>query len=228
MIVSINQPAYLPWLGYFDRIISSDVHIVLDHVQFEKNSMTNRNKVRTHQGWTWLSVPVLSKGKFGDLAINKLQISNNNNWQKKHWNTLRGSYAKAPFFNRYAEYFEHIYHQEWAEIFPLINEINTYLMDELSVDTKIITSSSLQPENSKSDLVLELCKKAGATVYLSGALGRDYLDVDEFEACGIEVQFQDYQHPTYGQIHGDFLPYMSVADLLFNEGGSSREILLSK
>jgi len=58
MIVSINQPAYIPWLGYFDRISKSDLHIILNHVQFEKNSMTNRNKIRTSQGWAWLTVPL--------------------------------------------------------------------------------------------------------------------------------------------------------------------------
>jgi len=98
MIVSINQLTYLPWLGYYDRIAASDLHIILDHVQFEKNSMTNRNKVRTSEGWTWLTVPVLSKGKFGDLEITKLGISENTKWQKKHWNTIKGSYSKAPFF----------------------------------------------------------------------------------------------------------------------------------
>ena len=75
MIVSINQPAYLPWLGYFHRIAVSDLHVVLDHVQFEKNSFTNRNKVRTASGTPWLTVPVRSKGRFGDLAINEVDIA---------------------------------------------------------------------------------------------------------------------------------------------------------
>ena len=89
MILSINQPAYLPWLGYFDRIERSDVHVVLDHVQFEKNSFVNRNKIRNGNDWTWLTVPVETKGKFGALDIKNIKINNNINWKKKHWKTKK-------------------------------------------------------------------------------------------------------------------------------------------
>jgi len=99
MIVTIMQPAYLPWLGYFDRIARSDLYVVLDHVQFEKNSFTNRNKLRTSAGWTWLSVPVKTGRRFGRLAIDKLETSPGSNWRRKHWDTIRFNYAKAPFFD---------------------------------------------------------------------------------------------------------------------------------
>jgi len=226
MIVSINQPAYLPWLGYFERIASSDLHIVLDHVQFEKNSMTNRNKVRTLHDWTWLSIPVSSKGKFGNLAINSLATANHSNWQKKHWNTLKGSYAKAPFFKEYSRFLEDLYNKDWELIAPLIEEITKFLLKELEIDTRIINSSSLSPTETKSELILELCKNVGASTYLSGALGKNYLDIQQFERNGIKVKFQDYQHPTYNQIHEGFLPYMSTVDLLFNEGVNSRNIIM--
>jgi len=75
LIVSINQPAYLPWLGYFNRVANSDLHVVLDHVQYEKNSFTNRNKIRTAQGFSWLTLPLKTKGKFGNLAINTVEIA---------------------------------------------------------------------------------------------------------------------------------------------------------
>jgi hypothetical protein len=225
MILSINQPAYFPWLGYFERIASSDVHIILDHVQFEKNSMTNRNKVKTSQGWAWLTVPVCSKGEFGDLSISSLKISQNKKWKKKHWNTIRAAYSKTPFFNEHSEFFEEIYSKEWDKLEPLMNEITNYLLDALSISTKIIRSSELDPKESKSELILELCKKAGATTYLSGPFGRDYLDLIQFQEHGIDLQFQDYQHPTYKQMHGEFLPYMSTIDLLFNEGSKSLDIL---
>src|ERR1051326_8427944 len=99
MIVSINQPAYLPWLGYFDRIAASDIHVVLDHVQFEKNSFVNRNKVRTAQGATWLTVPVETSGKFGQLPIDQLQIASDQPWARKHWKTIEQCYAHAPYFD---------------------------------------------------------------------------------------------------------------------------------
>lgn len=104
MIVSINQPAYLPWLGYFHRIAVSDAHIVLDRVQFEKNSFTNRNKVRTSEGWCWLTVPVKTASKFGDLCIDEIEVANERQWAAKHWQTLRLNYSKAPFFGQHAAF----------------------------------------------------------------------------------------------------------------------------
>lgn len=225
MILSINQPAYLPWLGYFDRIYNSDIHIVLDHVQFEKNSMVNRNKVRTAQGWTWLTVPISTKGKFGYLSIDNLTISESRKWQKKHWKTISSAYSKAPFFKQHYKYFEEVYSKEWDKLYPLIESIVKYLLNALSINTKLIRSSELEPKENKSDLILELCDKTGATTYLSGPFGKDYLDLKKFHEHGIHVQFQDYEHPIYRQIHGEFLPYMSVIDLLFNEGSKSIDVL---
>ena len=227
-ILSIIQPAYLPWLGYFDRIYKSDIHIVLDHVSMDKSSstkFTNRNKVRTSNGWLWLTVPIATKGGLGDLGINELGITKNTKWNKKHWNTIQGAYSKTPFFNQHSEFFEAIYSKEWDKLEPLLDEITNYLLDALSINTKTIRSSELDPKESKSELILELCRKAGATTYLSGPFGRDYLDLIQFQEHGIDLQFQDYQHPTYKQINGDFLPYMSTIDLLFNEGSKSLDIL---
>src|SRR4051812_40502325 len=109
MLLSINQPAYLPWLGYFDRIARSDAHVVLDHVQFEKNSFTNRNKIAAANGPQWLTVPLLTKGKFGDLAINRIEIDNGQAWRKKHWASLSQVYCKAPHWQAYAPALEALY-----------------------------------------------------------------------------------------------------------------------
>ncbi len=105
MIVSINQPAYLPWLGYFHRIAISDAHIVLDHVQLEKNSFTNRNKIRTREGWGWLTVPVQTPGSSAIFPIKEVEIANQKPWAAKHWQTLRLNYSKAPFFDQHAAFF---------------------------------------------------------------------------------------------------------------------------
>src|SRR5476651_588587 len=108
MRVSINQPAYLPWLGYFDRIAISDVHVVLDQVQFEKNSMTNRNKIRTSNGSSWLTVPIKTKGRFGDLSICDLEVDTSSNWRDKHWKAICQNYSRSPYFGRYASDLEKI------------------------------------------------------------------------------------------------------------------------
>ena len=106
MVASINQPAYLPWLGYFDRIIKSDIHIILDDVQFEKNSFINRNKIVTDINWTWLTVPVQTKGKFGNLEIKDLKIDNTSKWRKKHYNSLNYHYGKSKYFGEHKNWFK--------------------------------------------------------------------------------------------------------------------------
>jgi len=227
MIVSINQPAYLPWLGYFHRIAVSDLHIVLDHVQFEKNSFTNRNQVRTANGPCWLTVPVATKGKFGDLSINKLEIAKEQRWADKHWGTLRANYRKAPFFAEHAPFFEQVYQKPWDRLSDLMNEITAYLLRAFCISTPLSFSSKMKAGGRKDELVLNLCREAGAATYLSGPLGRNYLHEEAFSATGIKVAYQDYQHPSYPQVYPGFESHMAAIDLLFNCGSHSREVLLS-
>jgi hypothetical protein len=225
MIVSINQPAYLPWLGYFHRIAVTDVHIVLDHVQFEKNSFINRNKIRTRQGWCWLTVPVRTAGKFGELPINELGIAGEKPWAPKHWETMRLNYCKAPFFDQHAAFFRGVYTRTWLNLVDLAHEVTGYLLDAFGIRTKLYFSSQMQAFGKKDELVLNLCRELGATVYLSGPLGRNYLREELFGQHNIAVRYDDYQHPTYPQVHPGFEPYMAAIDLLFNAGPASPEIL---
>ena len=228
MKVSINQPAYLPWLGYFERIASSDLHIVLDHVQFEKNSFTNRNKVRTREGSTWLTVPLSTRGHFGDLAIHGLQFAPNDPWPRKHWAAVRMNYGRAPFFKEYAPAYEALYAGTWTGFMPMVRAFLDQHLRDLGITTPLRFSSELAVSGVKSDLVLNLCREVGATTYFSGKRGRDYLDVASFAAAGINVAYQDYAHPVYAQCQPGFGPGMGVLDLLFNHGPASREILLSQ
>jgi len=227
MIVSINQPAYIPWLGYFDRICRSDVHIVLDHVQFEKNSMVNRNKLKTAQGVSLITVPLKTKGKFNELAINTVEINNSQNWRKKHWHTIKFSYAKSLYFAEYKNVFAEIYATDWLHLNDLLKITTKILFELLGIKTKIIYSSEIKSEGKKGELVLNLCKEAGATEYISGPFGRDYLNKQSFAKEAIGIKFHDYQHPEYKQLYSGFEPYMSVIDLIFNHGPRSLEILTS-
>jgi hypothetical protein len=227
MKISINQPAYLPWLGYFERIAVSDLHIVLDHVQFEKNSFTNRNKVRTKDDATWLTVPLATKGRFGDLAIHRLEFAPNDPWQKKHWATLKMTYARAPFFREYAPAYEALYARTWTGFMPMVRALLEQQLRDFVITTPLLFSSDLAVEGTKSELVLNLCRAVRADVYLSGAMGRDYLDEASFTAAGLAVEYQDYAHPSYAQAWPGFVPYMCALDLLFNHGPASREILLN-
>ena len=226
MIVSINQPAYVPWLGYFHRIAASNLHIVLDHVQFEKNSFTNRNKIPTAGGYSWLTVPVRTSGRFGALPIAELEIETSSDWARKHWMTLSQRYAKARYFAEHAAFFESLYCQRWERLIDLCDRVTRYLLAAFDIRTELRRSSTMEPRGAKDEVILDLCRKAGATTYLSGALGRNYLRESLFAAAGIRVIYQDYQHPTYPWPGGAFQPYMAAVDLLFHHGPASREILM--
>jgi len=225
MIVSINQPAYLPWLGYFHRIAISDLHIVLDHVQFEKNSMTNRNKIRTKEGWCWLTVPVKTKGRFGNLPIQDLEIDNLQSWDRKHLNALRSNYARAAYFGDHEPFFGEIYSAPWPRFAPLARKITEYLLKKLEIRTPLRYSSALAVPGEKSELILNICRAVGATKYLSGPFGRDYLDEAAFREAGIEVRYHDYQHLAYKQVFDGFESHMAAVDLLFNCGPESGHLL---
>lgn len=223
MILSINQPAYLPWLGYFDRIAKSDLHIVLDDVQIERNtktSFTNRNKVRTGQGWTWLTVP-LKKGPSADNELICNVRINDNGWQKKHLKTLQQSYAKSLALIEHEVWLTDIYHHDWELLAALLKNTTQYILDYLEINTPVLYSSEMNVAGHKSERILNFCKEVGADHYLSGPFGKDYLEDQQFEKNGISISYHDYQHPVYKQIHGEFMPYMCIFDLLFNHGKDS-------
>jgi hypothetical protein len=228
MIVSIMQPAYLPWLGYFHRIATSDLHIVLDHVQLDKNSrtkFTNRNKIRTKDGWCWLTVPLRTKGKFGSLYINQLEIADDSRWAEKHWATIRLNYNKAPYFAEHAAFFEEIYTRHWANLNGLLREITTYMLLVFGIKTALLYSSQMAAHEKKDELILSLCQAVGATTYISGPFGKNYLHGEFFQEARIQIIYHEYCHPRYPQVWSGFEAYMSALDLLFNCGPASLEIL---
>ena len=229
MIVSIMQPAYLPWLGYFERIALSDLHIILDDVQLERSSktrFTNRNKIRTDQGWAWLTIPVKTAG-LGQPLISVAEIDAGQNWKDKHWRSISQQYAHAPFFSNYREELHTLYMQNWVRLNPLLLETTAWIKRQLGLKTNCIQSSDLPVVGCKSQLILELCIHVGATKYISGTFGHDYLDISSFNKAGIEVVFHDYRHPEYKQQFGGFEAYMSCIDLLFNQGHSSLNTLMT-
>jgi len=225
MIVSINQPAFIPWLGYFHRIMKSDLHVVLDHVQFEKNSYTNRNRIKTPNGPHWLTIPLITSGKFGDLAIDKIEIFNDGKWQKKISETIKQFYKRAPYFNTYFNDLESIINQEYKLLNDLLKRTNFFFFEILGITTPLKYSSEMQVEGVKNELVLNICLATGCTHYISGPLGKDYLAEEDFTKKNIRVLYHDFFHPVYKQLYGEFLPNLSVIDLIFNEGNNSGNIL---
>jgi len=215
MIMSAHQPAYLPWLGYFDKIKRSDIFIFLDTVQYEKNSFTNRNRIKTANGPIWLSVPVVKTGHL-DKIMSDMPLDKNSKWQRKHLNSIQMSYSKAGHFDEIFPKLQELYKKDYENIVDITWDHLRFWLDVLGIETKIIKSSELDVAGRKSGLVLNLCKAVGADYYISGAMGRDYLDVCKFRNNGIEVVFQDYQHPVYPQLYGEFIPNMGVIDFAMN------------
>jgi len=227
MILTAHQPAYLPWLGLFHKIALSDIFVILDQVQFEKNSFINRNKIKTRQGPLWLTIPVLQSNHFKKMLC-EIEIDNKIDWKKKHWKSIYLNYKQTMFFDRYSSFFECCYKQEWTMLSELLLYILNFFIAELGIKTKVLKQSSLSVDGKKDQLILNLCKDFRSNIFVSGILGKNYLRQDVFQNCGINIFFQDYSHPGYNQLKVDeFLPYMSIIDLLFNEGPHSFDILMS-
>lgn len=225
VIVSIHQPGYLPWHGFFHRLALSQLHIFFDTTQFEKHGFNNRVKIRTAQGEQWLTVPVLVKGRFGNNPIRDAELNPSIHWEKNHWKTLTMAYGRAPHFQDYAPFFSRLYETRWTHLAPLNIHALEHLASVLEIGCRFIRASELSVSGQKSELVMNLCRAVGATTYLSGINGREYLDKETFRRAGITLRFQAYREPQYRQLQGGFSSYMSVVDLLFNHGPASREIL---
>jgi hypothetical protein len=225
--VVILQPGYLPWLGFFDQMYQSDIFVIYDDVQFDKDGWRNRNRIKTAQGEQWLTVPVLTKGLDKPL-INEILVNNAAKWQKKHLTSIRQSYSKAPFFAQYIDGFEEILTKEWKYLVDLDMAFIYRLAGWLGLERDIRFSSDMGIPGQSSERLVAMCAQLGAERFFEGAAGQDYLDVSLFKAQGIQVEYQDYQHPVYAQLHGEFIPYLSVIDLLFNHGPDSLNILINK
>jgi hypothetical protein len=226
MRVGILQPGYLPWLGFFEQLELVDVFVVYDDVQFDKGGWRNRNRVKTAHGVHWLTVPVLVS-LADPPRIAEVPIDNRTDWRRKHLETLRQSYVRAPFFERYRPLIEEAYAREWRLLVDLDLHFIALLATALGIDTaKIVRSSALGVGGGREERLLALCARFGADRFYEGAAGRGYIDVGRFAAAGVRVEFQDYAHPVYPQLHGAFAPGLSAVDLLFNCGEESRRILL--
>lgn len=209
-------------MGFFKKIQSSDLFVFLDDVQYEKNWVQNRNKIRTSDGSIWLTVPVNASL---DYILKDIKIENTTNWRAKHKKSIQINYSKTSYFKDFWPSLEQIYEKNFDFLVDVDMEIIKLLMKELQIKTKTIFSSELGISEKGSDKILGICKKLDADVYLSGILGGNYLNLKNFEETGIQVQFQNFQHPVYEQYYKPFLPNMASIDLIFNEGKNAPKIL---
>ncbi|MFC1907381.1 WbqC family protein [Chloroflexota bacterium] len=229
MTIGIHQPEYLPWLGFFDKMDQCDTFVLLDTVQFSKNNFQNRNKTRVNnnkEGFSWLTVPVV-KASLTTLIKDK-QISNTMNWRGDHWRHIELWYVRAPYFSKYKRSFQAIYEKEWDSLSKLNIALIFTIRELLGIDTELLIASDLSLNDRNkggTEGVFNICESLGATAYLSGQGGKDYLDEMPFRERGIEVKYQNFHHPVYNQRFNPFIPRMSIIDLLFNEGDEALKII---
>jgi hypothetical protein len=219
LIVAVHQPQYLPWLGYFDKLRQADIFCYLDSVQYKKNDWQNRNRIKTSQGWQWLTVPV--RFQFPE-KICEVKINPTVNWRKRHLQTLVTNYRRAPYFENYIEVFEQVYSKNWE----FVSDLNIHLIERLKEALDLgqkpaVKSSQLELREEPTDRLIDICRKVGADTYLAGQDGTKYMNLERFKENGIKVIIQDFKHPVYPQMFNDFQSHMSVVDLLFNCGPES-------
>ncbi len=232
-VVSGHQPVYLPWLGLFHKLSLCDHFVYMDTVQYLDGDWNNRNKLRTAQGWMWLSVPIdrRASGKMlNEIVLRGHESPGDKDfWQKQHWRSIEVNYRRAPFFDRYAEdlrplYLEHV----WPNLIDLCWAQFRLFSRWLGLDGIAVTRMTERVFNGKKDaLVLDHCQQLAGNAIVFGSQGRSYVDTNIFTEASIKVYFQAYQHPTYSQLFNGFESGMSVIDLLFNHGDASQAILHS-
>ena len=223
-VVAIHQPEYLPWLGFFKKMMNVELFVFLDDVQFRKKGWQNRNRIRINDGTTLLSIPVHTHSY---PKINEVTIDNEKNWSIRHKKSILYNYARAPYFDEIKDFIESIFEKKFQYLVDLNTEIIKFIMNELEIKSKIVFSSELEISKKGSDRVIDICKAVGADHYITGTFwAESNLRVEEFKKSNIDVEFQKFQHPIYKQIHGEFIPEMSIIDLLFNEGRKEAKKIL--
>lgn len=221
MILSGHQPAYLPWLGLFHKMTLADAFCVLDTVNYSKDFI-NRNLIKTARGPLWLSVPVDAHGA---KRICDVRIADGI-WHRKHLKSIEYAYSRAPFFADYAPDVMKLIAKPYGFLCDLTNEMTRLLAGMLGLNVRFFCASDYEFAGRKTEYVVNMCRRLGAQAYVFGSQGREYVDEEALRAAGVEAFFQDYRHPLYRQLHGAFVPRLSIIDLLFNEGPRSLEILL--
>jgi hypothetical protein len=218
--VVILQPSYIPWRGYFHQIQKADLFIFYDDVQYDKHGWRNRNRIKTPAGPKWLTIPVASKGNVTEHRdIRDIQINWDQPWAASHWGSLQQSYRHAPHFADYAPMVEDWYRQRPTLLADFTIATTIALARALGIaHTRFLRSSELNVTGTKTERLIQLLTRVGATHYISGPSAKDYLEEDRFAAAGITLEYMVYQYPEYPQLYPPYDPQVSVLDLLFMTG----------
>ena len=232
-LAAIHQPQYLPYLGFFHKVHQADVFVVMDGVQFQRRGVQHRNRIKTPAGARWITVPVLRsaqpRGMDGrsEQITNDILIDGDDAWQRRHLTTLRLNYARSPFFERYWDSLEDLLDRPWKRLVELDIATTRWATDAMGIATPTVLMSSLDVGGTASELLVNICRSIGADRYISGPGGRRYMDLDLFEAAGVDVVWQEFESPRYAQPFPQvgFVPDLSVVDALFSCGPDIKAFL---
>ena len=222
----ITQSNYIPWKGYFDLIAMADECILYDTVQYTKQDWRNRNLIKTKQNTKWLTIPVAYHKTSQRICDTHIAYTK---WGRKHWNKITSAYGKTPYFPPFESMFKQLY-QELSEE-PRLGCVNAsfirHINSILGINTNIITTPEFIRSGEKNTDLITLCKMRGADTYLVAPKAKSYIDEAKFADAGIRVEWMQYEgYPTYHQMHPPFTHYVSIIDLLFNEGLNSKHYML--
>ncbi len=229
MVGTILQPTYIPWLGYFEMIDRSDIFVIYDHVQFVKKSWHHRNKIKNKNGELLLSVPTRKthlKTSIHDISLSSEYEKVLNN----HWMSILYSYKNSRFFCDYSESLNALYMSKYSTLMELTVTFIQYFCEQLGIDTRFEYSSNLLLDSkltNGTEKVADICKQVNISTLYDANGAKDIIDTKILNKNNIHVIFQDYKHPVYSQMFGKFIPYMSIIDLIMNEGSKSLDIIRS-
>lgn len=227
MIISTNQPYFLPFPGFFYKAHLSDIFVVLDTVQFPRgSSWVSRNRFKNDQGALWLSVPVWKKG-LGLQRIHEVKICHDVHWVSKHLASLKTAYAKAPYLGDHLPFIETTYRTRFEKLIELNLAFIRYLFHQLQIETEIKLLSELGIQAAGNQMLVEICRRLGASVYLAQRAAAKYLDRGLFQQEGVEIQLIKPPACVYPQLWDAFISNLSTCDLLFNCGPKAHDILTS-
>jgi len=225
-IVGIHQPNFLPWIGYFYKIMKSDIFVFLDDVQFSKGSFTNRNKIKTKNGGKYITFPIVKEGGHKKLIMD-CTVSDKENSINKILSSIENSYSKSKYFNDYFYSFKSVLQNDEDNLSNINISVVEWVFDILNIEVETYRSSNLKNiDGVATSRLVSICKEVGADKYLSGLGGCKYQDEKLFKDYGIDLLTSDFIHPNYHQLYGEFIPSLSVLDIIFNCGDKSKDIIL--
>ena len=225
-IVVIHQPDFLPYLGFFDRLLKADIYVVFDNVQYVRSSRgwTSRDKIKTRNGEKWLTVSTQKAAR--DTLIKDILLSDNDYWKTDNLNLIRENYKKCKYYSEIMPYIEDLYSKKFTRMMDFNLESIKMIMNLLNIEIDIVMGSELNPMGKSNELIVDIMKRLNCSKYLSGIGARDYYNPKIYDEAGVEVIWQEFNHPVYPQQFGEFIPYLSSIDLLFNCGIDESRLII--